>query len=106
MAIVRIIDFYLMRRINTKLKHIIDDVFLQLYSLTTFYSYNTCIIVYRKRWLGLKSKQSQSKADKPPGPQSPATTDKPVPLKKIPSDKKLKVTFSLSYTIYRHHIPS
>ncbi|XP_075990482.1 trio Rho guanine nucleotide exchange factor isoform X4 [Anticarsia gemmatalis] len=45
-----------------------------------------------KRWLGLR-KQSQGKAEKPTGAQSPATTEKPVPLKKIPSDKKLKIPY-------------
>ncbi|KAJ8737326.1 hypothetical protein PYW07_000597 [Mythimna separata] len=47
-----------------------------------------------KRWLGIR-KQSQGKTEKgPTGAQSPATTDKPVPLKKIPSDKKLKLPYS------------
>ncbi|XP_035459175.2 kalirin isoform X3 [Spodoptera frugiperda] len=47
-----------------------------------------------KRWLGLR-KQSQTKTDKgASGAQSPATTDKPAPLKKIPSDKKLKLPYA------------
>ncbi|XP_047040653.1 kalirin isoform X2 [Helicoverpa zea] len=46
-----------------------------------------------KRWLGLR-KQSQGKTEKgPSGAQSPATTDKPVPLKKTLSDKKLKLPY-------------
>ncbi|KAF9800361.1 hypothetical protein SFRURICE_015871 [Spodoptera frugiperda] len=53
-----------------------------------------CFHHIRKRWLGLR-KQSQTKTDKgASGAQSPATTDKPAPLKKIPSDKKLKLPYA------------
>ncbi|KAG6452489.1 hypothetical protein O3G_MSEX007649 [Manduca sexta] len=46
------------------------------------------------RWLGLR-KTSQGKTDKAPsGAQSPATTDKPAPFKKVPSDKKLKLPYA------------
>ncbi|XP_073951079.1 trio Rho guanine nucleotide exchange factor isoform X3 [Choristoneura fumiferana] len=44
-----------------------------------------------RRWLGLR-KPSQVKTDKvSSGGQSPATAEKPTPLKKVPSDKKLKL---------------
>ncbi|CAG4984376.1 unnamed protein product [Parnassius apollo] len=47
-----------------------------------------------RRWLGLKGKPSQGKADKAPGgAQSPAATEKPVQLKKIPSEKKLRLPY-------------
>ncbi|CAK1588090.1 unnamed protein product [Parnassius mnemosyne] len=47
-----------------------------------------------RRWLGLKGKQSQGKADKAPGgAQSPAAAEKPVQLKKIPSEKKLRLPY-------------
>ncbi|KAL0852357.1 hypothetical protein ABMA28_000558 [Loxostege sticticalis] len=45
-----------------------------------------------RRWLGLR-KPSQGKEKAPSGAQSPATADKPAPLKKIPSDKKLKLPY-------------
>ncbi|KPI94344.1 Triple functional domain protein [Papilio xuthus] len=48
-----------------------------------------------RRWLGLKGKQSQGKADKTSsGGQTPAPTDKPTPLKKTPSDKKLRLPYT------------
>ncbi|XP_068619669.1 kalirin isoform X3 [Battus philenor] len=47
-----------------------------------------------RRWLGLKGKQSQGKADKAPAcVQPPASTEKPTPLKKIPSEKKLRLPY-------------
>lgn len=45
-----------------------------------------------KRWLGIRNK-SQGKAEKLTGAQSPAINEKPVPLKNIPSDKKLKLPY-------------
>ncbi|CAH2036113.1 unnamed protein product, partial [Iphiclides podalirius] len=52
------------------------------------------VVLSKRRWLGLKGKQSQGKADKTPaGAQSPASTEKPAPLKKIPSDKKLRLPY-------------
>ncbi|XP_028171784.1 kalirin-like [Ostrinia furnacalis] len=45
-----------------------------------------------RRWLGLR-KPSQGKEKAPSGAQSPATADKPS-LKKIPSDRKLKLGYT------------
>ncbi|XP_072931286.1 kalirin isoform X2 [Epargyreus clarus] len=46
-----------------------------------------------RRWLGLR-KPSQGKTEKAPsGAQSPAATDKPAPLKKTSSERKLKLPY-------------
>ncbi|XP_053624403.1 kalirin isoform X1 [Plodia interpunctella] len=46
-----------------------------------------------RRWLGLR-KPSQGKEKAPSGAQSPATAEKPAPLKKVPSDKKIKLPYT------------
>ncbi|RVE53076.1 hypothetical protein evm_002173 [Chilo suppressalis] len=46
-----------------------------------------------RRWLGLR-KPSQGKEKAPSGAQSPATAEKPAPLKKMPSDRKLKLPYA------------